>query len=1430
MFDIVGEVLQVLTLLVGLIIAVFKGIPAIKKAIQEFDKDETSADEDRQTDQSPKRMYIDLALVLICAAIFSMILIDALVLSGRNDPTWPYSFSITVVITTVTTATLVFMWFIGKPELGIGWLAILTIVVIIFAPGGPLLIGDEGSEEMDLWLPMILLVFLSVTMVIYEYGYPLDKTLPRSRRIGLFIALVMIILSATLSLGRQIQKSILASNKTPEISLEGVSYLIETTDGWSVSHRRTFYSAFSETHLADDYEQSAAVFSPNTDLTTDSTIPVSLRTWLEIEEGYSTTEAEEITAIIIEGGQNAEVREYLITYTNTSNYSAEDDSKKIIAKYNQLNGTGTLNPKLLRLQQYIDFFSFLQPEDQLNYLANRLLWIHPVGAPEQDLSPINLPGNTASQRKRSLENRRISYSLKKLQPQLREELLNQFAFDLSIEDEFNNQIDYGEEFEVQQNALFYELNVRFLADPLQEQLCLPDEDEEYVAFQQYELLARNILITEFLNVDYEIEKGVVAEIFKDIDNLDSKSNEAFIYYFSKESNEGDNFEAVSLLAENSIDFATLNDENVQNAVQILIGVLQTPETIEGIPSPLYETASALVALQDEDPDGGELILDLLKSQAPNIPLRHLLNEDVMMIVKNLDNELREDERNEIFKVLIDPISKVMPEIIRSENLTNIEDLEAEYETKDRAKYPSFENYKDDFHGIVLSAFDNFNKLDAKGKENFLQQVAISLYRKDGEYSPDIFSLSVAQASNSSSGVAGLLAGLLVASLLSLGFIIISVVLASYAARRLAARDKLRDLILAEASQDKGRYAIGTPSPIRGRTALIEKLKGLSGRGWSAIAVVGRRGVGKTRILYELNQTDQNDNHPTSVTAWISAASKFEETEVIESIFERLTSDVERVIAKCLGAKPLEVRRLEVKETIAGSVIYAIFVIILGWISIYMLDRADTPQLRSSWLPVIIIVALSSAILLTHITRLQPVNLSSWLERDRSNSPQTVLLYREARRAQSYLNNRKDFTSNSIFGYQLGNYIRLSAIVIVSGALLFLLFFSLFGLGQYVELMLILGVILVGLLIARPRNTVIDTGYSLMSLISKYREFVEMVVYRIKRGALGERIDNDFEVIICIDEMDKIIDAEELRNSLRRMKTIFEIPGAYYYLSLAEDALKTLYLGSVGGKNEIDSTFDHIVHVPPLDCDLGEEIVGAYLERHIGPLFWVNLSDELENFLNFEQVPDDLRQQFVENKNPLSEHATVLIKMEKRSWLIIDEEKSYTIRKTDNRLNISRASRLNRIIAAVAFGVPRDIIRRCDELLASGYLPYQEPWTISNEFRQRQADLAYGENLLTKNERIKFSDEARLAAEEIRKYFEIELSDEDELSDEKKKSAKVLLSLWVLALISIAVKNPDEIWDKWSEDLRDIGYRILDEPVENLVEELKETHNKIFGIT
>jgi hypothetical protein len=77
---------------------------------------------------------------------------------------------------------------------------------------------------------------------------------------------------------------------------------------------------------------------------------------------------------------------------------------------------------------------------------------------------------------------------------------------------------------------------------------------------------------------------------------------------------------------------------------------------------------------------------------------------------------------------------------------------------------------------------------------------------------------------------------------------------------------------------------------------------------------------------------------------------------------------------------------------------------------------------------------------------------------------------------------------------------------------------------------------------------------------------------------------DGPVIIGIDELDKIQDADAARALLRDIKGIFEITGVYFLVSVSEEAAASLQLGTLqtGGRNEFNSSFYTVIELPPLD--------------------------------------------------------------------------------------------------------------------------------------------------------------------------------------------------------------------------------------------------------
>jgi hypothetical protein len=103
--------------------------------------------------------------------------------------------------------------------------------------------------------------------------------------------------------------------------------------------------------------------------------------------------------------------------------------------------------------------------------------------------------------------------------------------------------------------------------------------------------------------------------------------------------------------------------------------------------------------------------------------------------------------------------------------------------------------------------------------------------------------------------------------------------------------------------------------------------------------------------------------------------------------------------------------------------------------------------------------------------------------------------------------------------------------------------------------------------------------------SRERELVE-------RPATLSTLVNDFRalaeqagevagrVVIAIDELDKMADPERVRDLLRDIKGIFEVPRVHFLVSVSDEAARTLNLGALAGRNEFNSSFYTVIELPP----------------------------------------------------------------------------------------------------------------------------------------------------------------------------------------------------------------------------------------------------------
>ncbi len=93
--------------------------------------------------------------------------------------------------------------------------------------------------------------------------------------------------------------------------------------------------------------------------------------------------------------------------------------------------------------------------------------------------------------------------------------------------------------------------------------------------------------------------------------------------------------------------------------------------------------------------------------------------------------------------------------------------------------------------------------------------------------------------------------------------------------------------------------------------------------------------------------------------------------------------------------------------------------------------------------------------------------------------------------------------------------------------------------------------------------------TIASLVYELRGFMQEVAER-----------SNHPIVIGIDELDKIHNAEEARKLLREVKGIFEVEGVHFLVSVSDEARRNLELGSLRIKDEFNSSFYTVIEMEP----------------------------------------------------------------------------------------------------------------------------------------------------------------------------------------------------------------------------------------------------------
>jgi hypothetical protein len=92
------------------------------------------------------------------------------------------------------------------------------------------------------------------------------------------------------------------------------------------------------------------------------------------------------------------------------------------------------------------------------------------------------------------------------------------------------------------------------------------------------------------------------------------------------------------------------------------------------------------------------------------------------------------------------------------------------------------------------------------------------------------------------------------------------------------------------------------------------------------------------------------------------------------------------------------------------------------------------------------------------------------------------------------------------------------------------------------------------------------------------------------GAMAE----EYEVVIGIDELDKLRTADSVEDFLNDIKGVFGVPGCYYLVSVSEDAAAGFERRGAPFRDVFDSSFDDVISLRPLDLVSARKILHGLL--------------------------------------------------------------------------------------------------------------------------------------------------------------------------------------------------------------------------------------------
>ncbi len=965
-------------------------------------------------------------------------------------------------------------------------------------------------------------------------------------------------------------------------------------------------------------------------------------------------------------------------------------------------------------------FEDLNLSEKQNYLASRLDWVHPTSK-DNDPQSIVLTGSTPKDRLINLSNSRVFTAFSNFSDELRTYLLYSFPYSKDIINQFVDKDKNPAEvfrdfftpaekpvfFNVYPDKDFENYDISF-----RNELALPLILELFIAYENYKQAVIEIASSENSNV------GLFVDRFFELEN---NSQEAFKYYTTDLKPEEITELVQALQNLNGIDFEPVDNSKEFYPYRKLASMI---EKIRDNNSEKLSKQDSVFLIAKKyakqvnrrfDP----LLFKHMKITGKDLDIRYLFSSDLLAFLADLYEDLSTKDQFEFFKIIADPITYFY-------------------------LHQSHGNASGRTLRVPLESIEAYLTLEPEDQANFLHHLAINVYRFEGPFGLNTFEGIVYKAKSINSFL-----GLVSSIALFAPLFFLSAYLGIVLSKRLLTREQLLESIHQEYRDSDFKPYSEELVKLAGRESSLERISLLCKKNRSTIAITGRRGSGKSRLLREIYSRDDKNN----IGIWIDCPTRYSQEDFVTSILERLALAVENRISVFAGGKSLTTRRLE-KASFSELVRV---ILILGLMSVLLPILIFEGQALLIWGPVLLLLTLSGSLMIVSYLKLQPLDIANQFGSDRKEQYQTSMLLMTTRNVLKFLRNRNGIDTE-IPTRVSTKVVRLVFLILIGVTALFFLtqvifytspsgFFSNLMAGLlpslaeqlFTLIVLVIAWTLVWRIGKDPYTNV--SGKTLISLIDAYRQYAKEIVYRLRHGALGANFKG---IVVCIDELDKITNDTELREFIRNIKSIFDIDGVRYFLSISEDALMSFTLGSIAGKNEFDSSFDHIVYIESVDIATANEIVKEYMTT---------------------QLETD-----------------------------IDDDHSI-------------------ILGFLSFGVPRDIIRKCERYIVNSLLPNSNHDLFYLD-RIEKLDSAYTNGLLNGEELDGLKADAGLVVSKVKKYFQ-----RDELEDRK---SRLLAYIAILALAEKEIstfaqpKNTEQL-----EKLYSVGFGIPILPINDLKRTISE---------